>query len=89
MLVGALLGAGVVAALGALRPVLPENARLDGREVEFGGGVDEQLRYEVERLDALEALARRKFGAIRWSVDLIFTALGVAGLGLLITFLAP
>lgn len=102
-LVGALLGAALISALRALRPVFPKDNRLvwrgsflrqESRCVQVPTAFvlcrvssAERLPCEAERLALLTALARRKFRAIRGSVDLTVAALGVAGLGLLLVFL--
>ncbi|ATW46679.1 hypothetical protein CGZ69_00155 [Streptomyces peucetius subsp. caesius ATCC 27952] len=102
-LVGALLGAALVLALRALRPVFPKDDRLvwQGSLLRQGSACvhaptafvlcrvssAEGRPCEAERLALLTALARRKFRAISGSVDLTVAALGVAGLGLLLVFL--
>ncbi|MFD4231400.1 hypothetical protein [Streptomyces sp. NPDC058545] len=96
-----LLAISVGAALLALRPVLPRTASpgalLGGRRgVDIGPLVtscvrlsaEDQLRLEEERLAVLAALARRKFRAVRVAVDLVVGALTVAGIGLLIPYVA-
>ncbi|MFI8372013.1 hypothetical protein [Streptomyces sp. NPDC085466] len=90
-IVAVLLGSAMGAALVALRPVLPRGAGLGWG---LGGAV---RRTDVEvltcqetgRLAVFEELARRKFGAVRWSVDLVIAALAMAGMGLLMVLLAP
>ncbi|MFJ7961700.1 hypothetical protein ACIQ62_35970 [Streptomyces sp. NPDC096319] len=89
--VAVLLGSAVGTALMALRPVLPRGAVFGWGA---GGGaqradVASLTHQEVGRLAVFEVLARRKFGAVRWSVDLVVAALAVAGMGLLIGLLAP
>lgn len=84
----------------ALRPVLPRSVspevllstgratrtvRLVASLSEMG--VEEQLRVEFERLAVLAGLAGRKFRAIQVAVDLVATALTVAGMGLLILYM--
>ncbi|WP_329417084.1 hypothetical protein [Streptomyces sp. NBC_01268] len=91
MAIAVLLGSAVGTALMALRPVLPRGAA-------FGWGaagvaqrtdVESLTHQEVGRLAVFEVLARRKFGAVRWSVDFVIAALAMAGMGLLIALLAP
>ncbi|MFF3606740.1 hypothetical protein [Streptomyces sp. NPDC002463] len=86
VVVAVLLGAAVGAALMALRPVLPRRV---GFGWEAGGDLEGLMRQEAGRMAVFEGLARRKFGAVRWSVDLVVAALAVAGLGLLIVLCAP
>jgi hypothetical protein len=90
-----LLGAALVVALSAIRPVLP---RRGGFGVFVGpvleqGGAEELVstfsatgsgqRAEAERLVLFADLAQRKFRAVKWAVDLTATAVGMAGIGLL------
>ncbi|MFI6449627.1 hypothetical protein [Kitasatospora sp. NPDC050543] len=97
----ALLVSALVAALYAIRPVLPASRALAGLEgVCAGLGTDDALaalqalskmdhvRIEACRLSLLAGLADRKFRAIKVSVDLIVTATLVAGIGLLIITVA-
>jgi hypothetical protein len=96
-----LLGAALVAALWAIRPVLPRDRLLAGLESLSLNGDSESLmaalasmsRKELQHADALQvarlaALAHRKFRAIRMAVDLTASALGMAGMGLLITYMS-
>lgn len=99
-LVGTLLGAALVSALMALRPNFPKDNGLVWREEFIGGGSGSRRssasdpRRPVncselpEREAALTALARRKFRAIKVAVDFTVAAISVAGLVLLLTFLA-
>ncbi|MGW7307267.1 hypothetical protein ACWGI1_17005 [Streptomyces sp. NPDC054835] len=89
--VAMLLGSAVGAALVALRPVLPRGtgAGWGTRGVAQRTDVKSLTRQEAGRLAVFEVLARRKFGAVRWSVDLVVAALAMAGMGLLIVLLAP
>ncbi|MFE4089059.1 MULTISPECIES: hypothetical protein [Streptomyces] len=95
------MGAAVGAALWALRPVLPRSGSPEvllsagraARTVRLVAslsemGAEEQLRVERERLVVLANLARGKFLATRVAVDLVMTALAVAGMGLLIPYMA-
>ncbi|MEU0051861.1 hypothetical protein [Streptomyces sp. NPDC006309] len=99
-LVGTLLGAALVSALMALRPIFPKDDGLVWRE-EFVGGRSASRHSSApvprrpancnelpEREAALTTLARRKFRAIKVAVDLTVAAISVAGLVLLLTFLA-
>ncbi|WP_455353373.1 hypothetical protein [Streptomyces sp. SYSU K217416] len=99
-LVGTLLGAALVSALTALRPVFPKDDGLVWRE-EFVGDLSGSGHASAsvprrpvnctegpERGAALTTLARRKFRAIKVAVDLTVAAIGVAGSVLLLTFLA-
>ncbi|MFF0478527.1 hypothetical protein [Streptomyces sp. NPDC004284] len=86
VVVAVLLGAAVGAALMALRPVLPRGV---GFGWEGGGDLEGLIRQEAGRMAVFEELVRRKFGAVRWSVDLVVAALAVAGLGLLIVLCTP
>ncbi|MFP1629774.1 Pycsar system effector family protein [Streptomyces sp. 5K101] len=94
-----LLGAALVAALLAIRPVLPSGNALTGLEGICAGSAAEDVvaafqamrgvdlvPAEVDRLSLRAGLARRKYRAIKASVDLIITAIFVAGIGLLITY---
>ncbi|MGW3425984.1 Pycsar system effector family protein [Streptomyces phaeochromogenes] len=96
-----LLVVAVGAALWALRPVLPQTGspgalfgvprRGDIRPLvaslaEMSDA--DQLRLEEERLAVLAVLARRKFRAVRAAVDLVVAALTMAGIGLLIPYMA-
>ncbi|MFE9338628.1 hypothetical protein [Streptomyces sp. NPDC007063] len=98
-----LLTGAVVAALGALRPVLPRAGLPAVLAAEAGCGEGgEHGRQAVEagtlsltgaapharRLRVMAALAGRKLRAVRLDVDLVRTALVVAGLALLIGYLA-
>lgn len=96
-----LLGVALVAALWAIRPVLPRDRDLTGLEGPSPTGDPETLivalaamnREERQRADALQvarlaALAHRKFRVIRLAVDLAASALGMAGIALLITYMA-
>ncbi|MFD8900197.1 hypothetical protein [Streptomyces ardesiacus] len=96
-LVGALLGAALVSALMALRPIFPKDDGLVWREEFVGGGRHSSAALpphpvscaEIpEREAALTTLARRKFRAVKVAVDLTVAAISVAGLVLLLTFLA-
>ncbi|WP_329027140.1 Pycsar system effector family protein [Streptomyces sp. NBC_00690] len=94
-----LLGSALVAALLAIRPVLPSGRALTGLERVSAGSAAEEivaafhamscrdhLQLEADRLSLLAGLAARKFWAIKVSVDLIVAAILVAGIGLLITY---
>ncbi|MEV8597616.1 hypothetical protein [Streptomyces sp. NPDC052012] len=95
------LGMALVAAMFALRPVLPRGGELKvfawsapccSRPEEGVPGfpvmsVRECLRAEAERLALFKVLAQRKFRAVKWAVDLTTTALAVAGFGLLILYI--
>lgn len=99
-LVGALLGAALVSALMALRPIFPKDDGLVWREEFVGGGSESRHSSAVlpprpvscteipEREAALTTLARRKFRAVKVAVDLTVAAISLAGLVLLLTFLA-
>ncbi|WP_073502806.1 Pycsar system effector family protein [Actinacidiphila paucisporea] len=96
-----LLGAALVTALSAIRPVVPRGGEFRsfagaGQEEERPGhtlaafGVtnsSERARVEAERLALYSGLAQRKFRAVKWAVDLTATALGVAGIGLLSVYI--
>ncbi|MCX4529830.1 MULTISPECIES: hypothetical protein [unclassified Streptomyces] len=97
---GSLLGAALISALRALRPVFPKDDRAVWRENLLGGeggrtadepagraGSAPALEGETERGVALTALARRKFRAIKLAIDLTVAAIAMAGLGLLLAFL--
>ncbi|MFD7080455.1 hypothetical protein [Streptomyces sp. NPDC059918] len=97
-LVGTLLGAALVSALTALRPVFPKDNGLVWREQFVGGGSGSghalasvprtmDCTEGREREAALTALARRKFRAIKVAVDLTVAAISVAGSVSLLTFL--
>lgn len=94
-----LLGAALLAALLSIRPVLPPGSALTGLEGVCAGSAAEdvvaafqamssgdRVRVEVDRLSLRAGLARRKYRAIKVSVDLIVTAILVAGIGLLIPY---
>ncbi|MEU9117266.1 Pycsar system effector family protein [Streptomyces sp. NPDC048483] len=96
-----LLGLALSAAVSAIRPVLPGDRAFTGLEGICRGSTAEdvvaafqamgrldQLRMEADRLAVLASLARRKFRAIKVAVDLIVTAILVAGMGLLITYIS-
>ncbi|TXS71634.1 hypothetical protein [Streptomyces sp. sk2.1] len=99
-LVGALLGAALVSALIALRPIFPKDDGLVWREEFVGGGSGSRNssasvpRRPVsctelpEREAVLTTLARQKFRAVKVAVDLTVAAISMAGLVLLLTFLA-
>jgi hypothetical protein len=99
-LVGTLLGAALVSALVALRPNFPKDNGLVWRQEFIGGGRESRHSSASdprrlvncselpEREAAMTALARRKFRAIKVAVDLTVIAISVAGLVLLLTFLA-
>jgi hypothetical protein len=96
-LVGTLLGAALVSALTALRPIFPKDDAFVWREEFVGGGRRASAsspRRPVnctelpEREAALTTLARRKFRAIKAAVDLTVAAISVAGLVLLLILLA-
>ncbi|MGW7521839.1 Pycsar system effector family protein [Streptomyces sp. NPDC054796] len=93
-----LLGAALVAAISAVRPVLPRGGGLrvficagagaSAQHEEVLPGVrlvdaDEQLGVEAERLMLFTWLASRKFRAIRWAADFTSAAMPMAGIGLL------
>lgn len=95
-----LLGAALVAALSAIRPVLPRGSALTGMvgpspdgnpETVMSAlaamGREEQLRADAFQVARLAALAYRKFRAIRVAVDFTTSGLGMAGIGLLITYI--
>ncbi|MGW7359974.1 Pycsar system effector family protein [Streptomyces sp. NPDC054802] len=95
-----ILGAALVAALLAIRPVLPRGNALTGLEGTYAGPAVEDVvaafqamrstdlvRAEADRLSLRAGLARKKYRAIKVSVDLIITAILVAGCGLLITYM--
>ncbi len=99
-LVCGLLGTALIAALLAIRPVLPRGRALTGMDgpsseenpgalmaVLAAMGREEQLRADAFQVARLAALAHRKFRAIRVAVDLTVSALGMAGIGLLITYI--
>ncbi|MEU7085454.1 Pycsar system effector family protein [Streptomyces achromogenes] len=100
VLVGTLLGAALVSALMVLRPIFPKDDGLVWRgEFADGRSGSRHLSTSVprspanchelpDREAALTTLARRKFRAIRVAVDLTVAAISVAGLVLLLTFLA-
>lgn len=95
-----LLGLSVGVSLWAIRPVIPvggfqhELAGSGGARgleefvaaVERGGAAEEQW-WEVRRLWVLSVLAGRKLVWVRLGVDLVISALVVAGLGVLITYM--
>lgn len=89
-LVCALLTGAVVAALGALRPVLPRAGLAAVLAAEAGCQAAEEglMPPPVRRLQVMAALAGRKLRAVRLAVDLVRIALVVAGLALLISYLA-
>ena len=93
-----LLGLAVVAALSAIRPVLPKDASLTGLDGQAHGEVAtavrdvsalRDLRWELHRLSVFDALARRKFRAIKMAADLTVAAVLMAGIALLITYVTP
>jgi hypothetical protein len=98
--VAVLLGMSLVAALSAIRPVLPRGGRLrvfahcavdcsrpaDVLSAFAAMNADGPVRAEAERLALLTALAGRKFRAVRWAVDLTATAVTLAGIALLIAY---
>ncbi|MET8183782.1 Pycsar system effector family protein [Streptomyces sp. NPDC005336] len=94
-----LLSAALVTALLAIRPVLPHGSALTGLERARAGATAEdvmaalqamssgdRVRVEADRLSLRASLARRKYRAIKASVDLLITAIIVTGIGLLITY---
>lgn len=95
------LGMAIVAAMFAIRPVLPRGGRLkvfvwpDPGCRRSGEGlsdvpvmsVRECLRAEAERLALFTMLAQRKFRAVKWAVDFTTTALVLAGFGVLILYI--
>jgi hypothetical protein len=96
-----LLGSALIAALLAIRPVLPGDRSLTGLEGICTGSTAEdvlagfqalnrgdRVRVEADRLSLLADLACKKFRAIKASVDLIVAAILMAGIGLLITYVA-
>lgn len=93
-----LLTGAVVVALGALRPVLPRAGLFAVLAAEAGCGDGGEhgcpavwegtLPPSVRRLQVMAALAGRKLRAVRLAVDLVRVALVVAGLALLISYLA-
>jgi hypothetical protein len=99
--VAVLLGAALVAALSAIRPVVPRGGEFRSfavadREEERSGNAlaafavrnaDERARMEAARLALYSGLAQRKFRAVKWAVDLTATAAGVAGIGLLSVYI--
>ncbi|MEW1926772.1 Pycsar system effector family protein [Streptomyces sp. NPDC088360] len=95
-----LFGSALVAALLAIRPVLPEDRSLTGLEGICAGSTAAELvaafqamnrpdhmHVEAERLTVLTALACRKFQALKMSADLNVAGILVAGIGLLITYI--
>ncbi|MFE1947080.1 Pycsar system effector family protein [Streptomyces massasporeus] len=96
--VAVLLGLSLIAALSAIRPVLPRGGRLRvfareavdcSRSEEVlsavaAMSVDGPVRAEAERLALFTALAGRKFRAVRRAADLLAAAVALAGIGLLI-----
>ncbi|MFD8978457.1 hypothetical protein [Streptomyces sp. NPDC059564] len=100
-LVGVLLGAALVSALRALRPVFPKEDGLmwqDESASGESGGTEppgrtpgqvvsaEEFGPRATRSVVLTRLARRKFRAVKASADLTVAAIGVAGMGLLLAF---
>ncbi|MFJ8755320.1 hypothetical protein ACIREO_39340 [Streptomyces sp. NPDC102441] len=96
----ALFGLGLIAALVAIRPVLPDGSRLTGLEGICTGTTAEdvvaafqdmnsrdRVRVEADRLSLLASLACRKFQTLKVASDLIVAGILVAGIGLLITYL--
>lgn len=90
--------AALVAALLALRPVLPDGTALTGMDGPCPDGVPEavvatatwqaaggRLQADARNVARLAALAHRKFRIIRVAVDLTVITLGVAGIGVLIS----
>jgi hypothetical protein len=98
----ALLTGAVVAALGALRPVLPRAGLSAVLVAEAGWGAGSErdcpagqgpmplagAASPTRRLAVMAALAGRKLRAVRIAVDLVRIALVVAGIALLISYLA-
>nr|WP_237556541.1 Pycsar system effector family protein [Streptomyces sp. SID5464] len=98
--VAVLLGLSLIAALSAIRPVLPRGGRLRvfareavdcSRSEEVlsavaAMSVDGPARAEAERLALFTALAGRKFRTVRRAADLIAAAVTLAGIGLLIAY---
>ncbi|MEV7863721.1 Pycsar system effector family protein [Streptomyces hirsutus] len=96
-----LLAAALGTALWALRPVLPRSGA-SGELLALRCGADAeslvaslarmdsegQQRMEEQRLSVMAVLARRKFRAVRLAVDLLTSALLLAGIGLLITYMS-
>lgn len=95
VLVFVLLVAAVGAALLALRPVVPKtglDSELVGevtplRGVTVVSGRRIERRLETRRLHVLARLADRKLRSVRIAVDLVLSALLVAGMGLLSGFI--
>ncbi|WP_329316260.1 hypothetical protein OG723_40375 [Streptomyces sp. NBC_01278] len=98
-MVSTLLGAALISALRALRPIFPKEDRLIWREEPVPGGTGSEHRSAAplsppvnltegrELETVLTTLARRKFRAIKLAIDLTVAAISVAGLGLLLTVL--
>lgn len=96
-----LLGAALLTALSAIRPVVPRGGefRIFASAVpeEDGPGnalaafavmnPGERVGVEAERLALYSSLAQRKFRAVKWAVDLTATAVGMAGIGLLSVYI--
>ncbi|MFB8183390.1 Pycsar system effector family protein [Streptomyces sp. NPDC055966] len=96
-----LLGMALVAALSAIRPVLPRRGgfRTYAGPVPEQGGAEEvvsafsamgsgqRVLAEAEQLVLFAGLAQRKFRAVKRAVDLTVTAVGMAGIGLLSTYI--
>ncbi|WP_318218762.1 Pycsar system effector family protein [Streptomyces sp. SCL15-6] len=95
------LGLALFMAMVAIRPVLPREGGLRAFASPFRrhraseslhtasvAGMDEQVCTETERLELFMALAHQKFRAVKWAVDFTATALFVAGIGLLLLYLA-
>lgn len=95
------LAAALVAALLALRPVLPRDRTLTGLDGPCPGKDPDavvaalafldhqgQVRADAFQVARLAALAHRKFKIIKLAVDLTIITLGLAGMGLLITYVA-
>ncbi|MFH8993096.1 Pycsar system effector family protein [Streptomyces sp. NPDC017940] len=95
--VAVLLGAALLAALSAIRPVVPRGGELRifasavREEAGLGNALaafavmnsDERAWAEAERLALYSSLAARKFRAVKWAVDLTIIAVSMAGIGLL------
>lgn len=97
-LTSALLAAALGVAVSAIRPALPRTGlrtalsggttaevarQLSALAAQTGAGTEREA--QVRRLLVLTALADHKFRTVRFAVDLVISAMIVAGIGLLIT----
>ncbi|MGW2785939.1 Pycsar system effector family protein [Streptomyces populi] len=97
----ALLGVALIAALSAIRPVVPRGGELrvfagsapvqagteEAESAFSAAGAGERARAEAERLTLFTGLAQRKFRAVKWAADCTASAIAVAGIGLLIPYI--